>query len=184
MKSKLLSETKVRTGKVRLSYAHLFEPHAPTPEAKAVYSVSILIPKSDTETLGTIKQAIENAKEAGKHKRWGGKMPKGSKFHNPLQDGDVERPDDENYAEMYYVNAKSEAPPAVFSRQKERINDSTEVYSGCYAQASINFFPFSVSGNNGIGCGLNGVMKLEDGEALGGRGNVVNDFEFDEDFLE
>ena len=65
--------TKVTTGKVRLSYTHLFEPHA-IEGNEPKYSVSVIIPKSDTETLKAIKEATEQAKKDGAAK-WGGKVP-------------------------------------------------------------------------------------------------------------
>ena len=78
--------TKVVTGKVRLSYAHIWEPHSSTPEQEPKYSSAILIPKTDTMTVKKIQEAIEAAKEQGKAK-WGGKIPSGIKL--PLRDGDL-----------------------------------------------------------------------------------------------
>ena len=48
------------------------------------------------------------------------------------------------------------------------IINQSEVYSGIYARVNVNFFPYSFGGKKGIGCGLGPVMKLEDGESLGG----------------
>ena len=64
--------TKVITGKCRASFVHLFEPHA-TNGSEPKYSVSLIIPKSDVETIGKIKAAIEEAKQNGVSK-WGGKI--------------------------------------------------------------------------------------------------------------
>ena len=51
------------------------------------------------------------------------------------------------------------------------------MYSGCYGRASINFYPYSVNGNKGVGVGLNNVQKLTDGERLGGsRATAESDF--------
>ena len=43
------NKTKVVTGLVRLSYANVWEPKAATEGAVPKYSVSLIIPKSDTE---------------------------------------------------------------------------------------------------------------------------------------
>lgn len=59
------SGVKVRTGEVRLSYAHLFEPHAAKQDQREAYSASLLIPKTDTSTIKIIRLAIENAKKRG-----------------------------------------------------------------------------------------------------------------------
>ena len=178
---------KVRTGEVRLSYAHLFQAHAAQPDQKEAYSAALLIPKSDTKTISLINQAIENAKQVGREKKgWKDPVFKSPKFHNPLRDGE-EKEEDEVYQNMMFVNAKSyNNQPTVLDSQKNKIEDASEVYSGCWAQASVSFYPFDVSGNKGIACGLNGVQKTRDDEALSGGGNAADDFEGedeDDDFL-
>lgn len=166
--------TKVVTGEVRFSYLHVFEPHAVDENQEKKYSVSLLIPKSDTTTLNKIKKAVEAAKIAGKS-QWGGKIPPNLKM--PLRDGDTDRPDQEEYKGHYFVNANSTFKPGVVDAQLNEIIDSTELYSGCYGRASVNFYPYNVSGNRGIACGLNNIQKLRDGETLGGRSRAEDDFD-------
>ena len=57
--------TLVITGVARLSYCHLFTPQK-NDSGEEKYSVSILIPKSDKETLRKIKAAVDIAKEIAK----------------------------------------------------------------------------------------------------------------------
>lgn len=175
--------TKVTTGKVRLSYAHLFEPHA-IEGNEPKYSVSVIIPKSDKETLQAIKDAVNEAKEQGKAK-FGGKIPPNLK--TPLRDGDSERPDDEAYKNSYFLNASSKNKPGIVDKSRTAIYDATEVYSGCYARLTLNFYPFSASGNKGIAAGLGNVQKLAEGEPLGGFTRAEDDFDAvedtEEDFL-
>ena len=172
--------TKVITGKVRFSYAHVFEPKAIEEGQTPKYSVSILIPKSDKKTLDKIKKAIEAAKQAGKAKL-GGKIP--PKLKVPLRDGDEERPDDENYADCYFVNANSTNKPGIVDENRQEIIDRDEFYSGCYGKASINFYAFNAAGNKGVAAGLNNLMKLEDGERLGGGSTAEEDFGSPDDDL-
>lgn len=178
--------TKVVTGKVRLSYAHLFVPQ-PDDNGNDKYSTAILIPKTDKETLRKIKAAVDAAVELGKSK-WGGKIP--ANLKKPLRDGDEERPDDEAYAGHYFLNATSKNKPGIAKpigkdangkTKFQEITDSTEVYSGCYAKVSLNFYPFDAKGNRGVAAGLNNVVKVQDGDFLGGRSSVNDDFA-DEDF--
>lgn len=175
--------TKVITGEVRFSFLNVFEPKSIN-GSEEKYSVSLLIPKTDTKTISAINKAIEAAKQAG-ISRFGGKIPAAMKL--PLRDGDAERPDDEVYAGHYFVNANCKQQPTLVYKNGQRIIDSTELYSGCYGHASINFFAFNTNGNKGIACGLNHLMKTRDGEPLGGRSRVEEDFagliEADEDFL-
>lgn len=185
-----MSDTKVVTGKVRLSYASIFE-------AKSVnggdekFSSSILVPKSDKETLGKVKAAIDLLKKQAMDGNKG-KLP--PNFKTPLRDGDEERPDDEAYAGHYFFNASSKNKPGIAKvvgktpegkTKFQEITDTTEVYSGCYCKVSINFYLFNTNGSKGIAAGLNNIVKIQDGEFLGGRSSVNDDFageEFEDDY--
>ena len=104
---KVSNPMKVITGPdTRWSYANVWEPksiNGGTPK----YSVSLIIPKSDTKTVAKIKAAIEAAYKEGESKLKGnGKsVPALSVIKTPLRDGDLERPDDTSYANAYFVNA-------------------------------------------------------------------------------
>ena len=179
--------TKVITGvNTRWSYANVWEPKA-MEGGKPKFSVSLIIPKSDTVTVGKIKAAIEEAYRDGQSKLKGnGKsVPALSTLRTPLRDGDLERPDDPAYANAYFVNANSTTAPGVVDANRNEILDKSEVYSGCYGRASISFYAFNANGNKGIACGLNNLQKIKDGEPLGGRASAESDFatEEDEDFL-
>lgn len=166
--------TRVVTGEVRLSYAHLFEPQS-IQGSKPKYSVSLIIPKTDRETIAKIERAIEAAINAGIGK-FGGKRPNKAALKLPLRDGDTER-DDEAYAGRFFVNANSTLPPEVVDQDLNPVLSPAEVYSGCYARVSLNFYAFNTNGNRGIACGLGNVQKLRDGEPLGGgRTSAADDF--------
>lgn len=172
---------KVVTGKVRFSYANVFEPKAIN-NSEPKYSVSIIIPKSDKATINKIKTAINKVKEEGKSAKWAGKIPKNLK--EPLRDGDIDREDDEAYADSYFINCNSSRKPGVVDKNLNPIIDPDEFYSGCYGRASIMFFPYNSNGNIGIGAGINNIQKLSDGERLAGGSTPDQDFgadDFDDD---
>ena len=176
--------TKVITGKVRASFVHLFEAQSVN-GSEPKYSCSFIIPKSDTETIGKIQEAIEQAKQEGVH-MWGGKIP--AILKTPLRDGDADHKGDPNYANSYFVNANSYERPGVVDSRNIRITDPLEVYSGCYVRASISFYPFNKNGNRGVACGLQNVQKWCDGEPLNGRVRAEDEFGAlddvgDDDFL-
>jgi len=174
--------TKVVTGKVRLSYAHVWEPVSIN-DSKPKYSVSLIIPKSDKETIKKINAAVDAAIEEGIAK-FGGKKPNKAALKLPLRDGDTER-EDEAYKNSFFVNANSTTAPQIVDRAVNPILDREEVYSGCYARVSVNFYAYNTNGNRGIACGLGNIQKVADGEPLGGRSNAKDDFGSleDEDFL-
>lgn len=166
--------TRIVTGEVRLSYAHVFEPNS-IQGGKPKYSVSLIIPKTDTATITAIEKAIDAAIDAGIAK-FGGKRPNKAALKLPLRDADTER-DDEAYANSFFVNANSLTPPQVVDENVAPILDRSEVYSGCYARVSLSFYAFNTNGNRGITCGLGNIQKLRDGEPLGGgRISAESDF--------
>ena len=180
-----INPTKVVTSVVRLSYANVWEPKSINGGAEK-YSVSLIIPKSDTKTLTAIQKAIDAAIEEGRGK-FGGKIPNKSALKLPLRDGDIDRPDDEAYANCYFVNANSSTAPEIVDKARDPILNRSEVYSGVYARVSINFYAFNSNGNRGIACGLGNIQKVRDGEPLGGKTSAADDFASDydgDDFLE
>ena len=185
--AKFNNPTKVITGvNTRWSYVNAWEPKSINGGAPK-YSVSLIIPKSDTKTLEKIQAAIQAAYEEGQSKLKGNgrSVPALSALKTPLRDGDAERPDDEAYANSYFVNANSGTAPGIVDADRNPILERSEVYSGVYGRASINFYAFNSNGNKGIACGLNNLQKIRDGEPLGGKSRAEDDFaeEDEDDFL-
>ena len=184
--SKITNPTKVITGpKTRWSYANVWDAKSINGGAPK-YSVSLIIPKADVKTVAKINAAIEAAYAEGESKLKGnGKsVPSINNIKLPLRDGDEERPDDEAYANSYFVNANSTTAPQIVDADRQPILDHSEVYSGVYGRASINFYAFNSNGNKGIACGLNNLQKIKDGEPLGGKSRAEDDFaDADDDFL-
>lgn len=158
---------------VRLSYAHLVEPWAWTPGTEAKYSTSILINKNDERNITLIQNAVKAALDAGLQRKFNGRKPANPKL--PLRDGDVERPDDPSYQGHYFLNANSKQAPKLVDQQLNPILDREEIYSGCYVNISLDFYAFSVNGNQGVAVSLRNVQKLRDGDSFGVQGASVED---------
>lgn len=163
-------ETAVTTNRARLSYEHLFRPYAHQQNQEPKYSVTVLVPKTDVETKRRIDAAIAAATNAGVSKCWNGAKP--PVLAVPVYDGDGVRPNGEHFGAeckgCWVFTASSKNAPQVVDLSLNPIINQSEVYSGCYARVNVNFFPYNSNGKRGIGCGLNAVQKLEDGEPLGG----------------
>ena len=67
------------------------------------------------------------------------------------------------------ITASAKQQPVIVGLDMQNILNPADVYSGCYIRANINFFAYNSNGNKGVGCGLNAVQKVGDGEPLGGR---------------
>jgi len=171
--------TKVVTGEVRLSYVHLVKPYSNQPGQPEKFSVTLLIPKSDIVTKQKIDAAIQAAIQQGIKDKWNGVKP--PIVAVPIYDGDGTRPSDgmpfgEECKGHWVMTASTKQRPEVVDINLQPILNETEIYSGMYGRVSINFFPYAVQGKKGIGCGLNNVQKLRDGEPLGGRSSATDDF--------
>lgn len=171
------TDTKVVTGKVRLSYVHVFEPYSSNEDQPAKYSVTLLIPKSDKATIAKLRKAQNAALENGVAGVFKGRKP--ANWHDTIHDGDTEADLEKNpeAAGCWTIAVSSKTKPGVVDRNLQPILDSTEVYSGCYARVSLNAYPYSNSGNKGVSFGLNHVQKLADGDFLGGRSRAEDDFD-------
>ena len=189
--STVKNPTKVITGKhTVMSYLNVNEPKIPLGGGTPKYSVSLIIPKSDTVTVAKIRAAIKAAYDEGQSKLKGNSksIPALESIKTPLRDGDKDRKGDEAYADSWFVNANSTTKPGVVDADRNPILETSELYSGIIGRASINFYAYNTNGNRGIACGLNNLQKLADGTPLGGRSRAEDDFadlddEDEEDFL-
>jgi len=178
----MANSTQITTGKVRFSYCNLFTPRAVQEGSPAKYSVTLLIPKSDKATLSKIQNAIEAAKTVYIQRKSGKKLP--SNLKDTIHDGDGERPNGGEFGDEckghYVITVSSKNPPVIVYADKTLLTNPQELFSGCYGRAIISFYVYDTQGNKGVSAGLNGIMKLYDGEPLGG--GVVSDDDWDDDW--
>lgn len=166
--------TKSLTGEVRISYQHLINPNKDD-----LYMATILISKTDVATYNDLISSRDAAYEQGVKNKWNGSRPQ---MRYPLiYDGDGVRPSGEPFGPEckghWVLTASSKQKPQcvhISNIHSELL--PTDVYSGMYARVTVNFYPFDVNGNRGVGCGLGNVCKTRDGEPLSGRANAESDF--------
>ena len=146
--------TNVTTGEVRFSYAHLFKPYAAMPGQEERFSVTVLVPKSDADTMGRIHTAIEAAKQRGISDKWNGACP--PMVPTPVYDGDGVRPSDGmpfgpecKGHWVFTASAKADYPPEVVDRMGNPVINRSEVYSGMYGRVNVTFFPYAFGGEEG-----------------------------------
>ena len=183
--------TKVKTGVVRFSYVHVFEPTAFDESQEPKYSVMLLIDKKDKETTDAINTAYKNAVAQGVSrfgegfkKRVNDLLCKPGDTKGLIRDGDTDpryEDDPETYGGKYVLNCKCKSAPGVIAIETgmQRLtleNGGPEsFYSGCYGKATFNLYPFSKAGNIGVAVGLNNLLKTRDGENLGGKVSAESD---------
>lgn len=179
--------TNVTTGKVRFSFVNIFTPKAFKEGDDPKYSLTIIIPKTDTATVAKLKAAVEAAKNKGLAEKFGGKMPAifDQNFGGTtVRDADNDKNNDGELIVSQHPEAKgcyimhvaSKNQPGIIDENKEAVLDPKKVYSGCYGRVNITFFPYNSNGKKGISAGLNHVQFLEDGEPLGSTVRIEDAF--------
>lgn len=177
----------VVTGKVRLSYEHIMKPYANTtndPNAEPKYSVTVLVPKTDTTTRARLDAGIAAAKKRGLETKVYKEGTPLDKLPTPIYDGDGFRAD--GYTPfgpeckgmwVFTASCGQDRKPRVVDVNCQDILDPMEVYSGIYGRVGVDFFPYNFAGKQGVGCSLVNVQKLSDGEPLGAaRATAEDDF--------
>ena len=156
---------------VRLSYCHLFKPVLKPGQQEAKFSVTVLVPKSNLQAKALIDQEIAQAIETGVVSKWNNVRPPQPALC--VYDGDGPRPSDgAPFGEecrgcwVFTATSKADKPPFVVDNMVQNIIDPTKVYSGMWGNVNVNFFAYLNNGKKGIGCALNGVQKIRDGEPL------------------
>ena len=165
------------TGKVRFSYVQVFEPKSIN-GGEEKYSITLLIPKTDTNTHQRIMAEINKTLQENVADTFKGVMPANPSM--PIYDGDGLRPGGEAFGTEckghWVMSARSNNAPEIVDANCNPIISKNEFYSGCYGRASIRFYAYNQNGNKGIGCGLGNLQKLEDGQPLDGRTTAAEDF--------
>ena len=169
---------------VRFSYVNVFQPKPPfnNPNGEAKFSTTILVPKTNTQAKAAMDQAIEAAIVEGTASKWNGVRPPQPAIC--VHDGDGVRPSDGmafgpecRGCWVFTASSKADRPPFVVDTQVQPIIDPTQVYSGMWGNVSVSFFAYNSAGKRGIGCGLNGLQKVRDDEALGNRVTAQDAFQ-------
>lgn len=170
--AKKFTDTDIRVN-CRLSYAHLFHPRS-MDGGDPKYQLTLLVDKDDTVACKMIREAEEAAKKLFVEKF--GRVT--GKLKSVVYDGDEDFPDDANCENKLVIRSSSKNQPGLKVLDSGILTDAldeSEIYSGCYGVVEINFFPYNSASSRGISAGLNNVLKLEDGERLGGGNRNADD---------
>lgn len=177
---------KLITPEFRASYAFVWEPKQDD-KGKDKWSMSMVFNKDTLGTAGLKK--IQDAINSALAEKWGkdpSKWPRQLKIC--LRDADQEdrtNPNsdyyDEVYVNSYFINCSTNRQPKIVDENVDPIMNQSDFYSGCYARASVNFTAYD-NVSKGVGCYINSIMKIRDGEPIGGASSPERDFaEFKKD---
>lgn len=173
---------RVLTGEVRLSYVNLVTPRPPkdNPQGTPKYSVTLLIPKTDTTTLTDIRNSILAAAEAATPGPWKGFRLPDDRLFSILHDGDGVNNSGKPYGPEckghWVLSANTTQKPDVVDQSNINVSLApTDIYSGMYGRVTVRFYGTDKGGNK-MCCGLGNVMKTRDGEPLSGGASAASDF--------
>jgi hypothetical protein len=163
--------TNLVVGPVRLTYVYALKP-----SENGKLGATILVPKADKAMIARINAAIEAANKLGASKN-GKDWPARPK--STWYDGDDYQPSGKAWPPEckghMVLRTTANQQPGIVDRRCQPIIDTTQVYSGMWANCDINFYPYNNS-SVGISCGLNNLQKVRDDEAFGGRARAQDVF--------
>lgn len=188
MNAKVINDTTIRTGTVRLSYPNLFSMVDKTDDNGNVtgqhYTVALIIPKAEKDTVDALKAAMVAAAKA----KWGDKIPAGA--YKTLRDGDTDpngaQAGKEELKGCYWINCTSNRKVAVIGRTKDEFTGQfsqltqDQIKAGDWVRAQVNCYAFEKKVNKGVAFGFAGIQFWEEGEALASGGFVQEAFEDDD----
>ena len=166
----MASSFKVTTKKIRMSYPHIWEK-----DQNEKYSMTVLVPKSDKDTVDKIMAAVKGVYDENKNGALKGLLF--DEVAKPYHDGDGRKPKGGAYGDeckgCYVINAKSNNPVPVVERDpKVTCTDESHIYPGCYGRVNLGFYAYNSNGNRGIGAFLNGIQTYNYGDRIGNNFNA------------
>lgn len=172
---------KLKLNNVRLSFADLFEAVQFDGKGDFYFGCQLLVPEGDPQ-----KKLIDDAVAAVAKDKWGAK---GAATLATLEGNpqkicwiDGKKREYEGYAGNWALSTKrnqSKGRPLVLDGQKNPIVAADgKVYSGCYVNASVEFWAQDNGYGKGVRCTLLGVQFFRDGDAFtAGSPASPDDFE-------
>lgn len=163
----------------RLIWARLFEAEAMEEGNDPSVSCAILY-KAD-QNIKAIRKGIAGA--VADMNSWKGKLPRKANVCLIDDDREIEElSENYDYIEPGDVILKlrryeKHGLPQFWDQNVEPIESPTELYSGCYVVADVEFFGWERKSSAGVSCRLNGLQKVREGEPLGGgKANTEDSF--------
>lgn len=161
--------SKIVLKEVRLSFPSLWATETYNGTDTGKYACTLLIPK-DSKQGKDLAKAVSSAAE----EKFGKPLPKSIKY--ALKDGDSVEYD--GYAGMWAIKANTKKRPVVIDQRKTPVTeDDNVIYAGCFVNASIEVYAMDNQYGKRVGCQLNGIQFVKDGDSFGGGGNAMDDFD-------
>ncbi len=154
-------EVRVTTGRVILHHPHTNQPWSFGDKSNAKYSVMVIIPETEIETLESIKEAVKQVEEFGR-KMYSDKINENSICVKPLKEPGHGMTIDTHCMNNYFMVANTEICPIIFNKDKQEVYKTDTELEGHYARVSLSFHPYCYNGNFGVSCKLRNIMAFKE----------------------
>jgi hypothetical protein len=165
---------------VRLAFLKCWKAETVNGEGEPAFSASMILGK-DHPQLPAINAAILETAKA----KWGAKtdaMMKQMKATDKLalHDGDTKSQYD-GFEGNLFIAARTKTRPLTIGRDKAPVTEEDGVlYSGCYANVSIELWAQDNNYGKRINAQLGGIQFVKDGDAFAGGGSAADESDFEE----
>jgi hypothetical protein len=161
------------------SYVTLVKPRAIEEGKDPKYSINIVLKKKDPKTIAFIKK-LEAAFNASMLDKLGKAIPFAALKHYPIHDGDKPNEDGEKNEitkGCWSIYAASNFKPGALNKRGEKLFTEDELYSGAIYIAAVTTWAWKhPTGGKGVSVNLDNVMKIRDGNRIGGGRKAEEDF--------
>lgn len=165
---------------VRTSYLYVFRPYQGEDGKEGSYSGHLIFPETHPQ-LAEISQKIRAvAKAFWKDQSDEVLAQLKAQDRLCLHRGDINKPGQEAYKGQLFISANNKTRPTVVDGRGAPLTAADDkVYSGCWVNAIITFWPQSHKQfGKRINCELNGVQRVRDDTRLSGGGRAARADEF------
>lgn len=157
----------LKTPRARLSFPSLFEKRANDLGGEPRYEAQLIFDEAAQKDprFQKMKEACARAATAA----WPSKRPSG--MRSPFRDGAEKEFAGYGPGTVYVTASTHRKCPTLREDRQEATPD--DLYPGCYVVAIVSPYAYDKKGNKGVAFGLESIMKVADGEQLGGGGMTV-----------
>lgn len=183
------TKTKLITPPARAMWVHIFKPKIGKGDdgtATSKFQVDLVFsPEAQATPEFAALKAAANAAAIAKFGDRLKPLIDSGKFVNPFWKAERKLDDDGNLKPGYeagwvYITAKSQQRPGVVQNTAaglQPVIDENDVYPGCIVRASVDVYAYD-NKSKGVAFGLFNVLKVGDGDRVGGggRNSAADDF--------
>lgn len=167
----------------RVIWPHLITPQRDDKDKNDIYSIQLNFPKDEgtkfPKALNEMKQVLEDACRKKFGEDWEDEVDL------PFKDGDVDKTYKKrefNRGHICLTLRSYNQQPGMGKVNKNgdivdlEVHEQKDIYMGCFAVATYNFYLFEADKKSGISVGLRTVVKVADGEKLVTMGSIKGDW--------